>query len=304
MSRLSTTRSRGLLITGGALLLVSTGALAATPDKGEVSHAAPKVTWTGQVTNSYPNRVAILLADQAGESDSVPCAPMSCDTFALKVAESDDLTLTADAPESTSQTGDSGSQVTIRITRPDGSKELHTTEAGGASPDKPLTVKIKKAPAGDWAVEYYNYFYGGAIDYTGTATLGAVKPAAAPPAPAPAPSGGSNPAPSGGSTPAPAAQEGLTVAVKAAKASAKKLKKAKKLAATVTVSRAVKSVSAVLKSGKKVVGKGSAGAFSGSKKITLKLSKKLKKGKYSLTVLADDGAGTKASRTVAVKVAK
>lgn len=297
MLLLTTRRSRALAAGGLLLLTGATGAIAATPESGEVSKANPKVTWSGEVTNSYANRVALLLADIAGQSDAVPCGPSTCDAFALKVAESDDLTITADAPESTSQTGDAGSQVTLRITRPDGSKELHTTEAGGASPDKPLTVRIKKAPAGDYMIEYYNYFYGSAVEYSASATLGPPKPAtvvappAAPEAPAPA-------------QPQAPVQEGLTVKAKVGKASAKKLNRSRKLAASVTVSRAVKSLTATLKSGKKIVGKGKLGAFSGSKKVTLKLSRKLKPGKYTLVVAASDGAGSTAGSSTAFKIRK
>jgi hypothetical protein len=298
MPRFLPSRGRGFLITAGVLAAGASGAIAATPGDGTVSKDSPKVTWTGQVTTSYPNRVLLLLADLAGQSDSVPCGPQTCDSFKLKVADSDDLVLTADAPEGTSTDGSSGSQVTLRITKPDGSKEIHTTEAAGASPEKPLVVKLKKAPAGDYTIEYFNYFYGPPVDYTATATLGAVKPPAAPAAPAT----GAAPAPAAPA--APAAQEGLTVTAKVGKASAKKLNKAKKLAATVTVSRAVKSLTATLKSGSKVVGKGSLGGFSGTKKVSLRLSKKLKAGKYTLVVAASDGAGTTSGSTVAFKLAK
>lgn len=298
MNHLALPRTRGILLAAGVVLAGATAAVAATPENGTVSKASPKVTWTGQVSNSYFNRVALLLADAAGQSDTVPCGPQTCDTFKLTVADQDDLTITADAPESTSSTGGAGSQVTLRITKPDGSKELHTTDTPGASPEKPFIVKFKKAPAGEWAIEYYNYFYGGAIDYNASATLGAASTAPAPASPKP----GEAPPPTPGSNPQP--QDGLSVDVKASGGSAKKLNKSRKLGATITVSRAVKNATAILKSGKKVVGKGKLGAFSGSKKVTLKLSKKLKAGKYSLVVSASDGAGSSATKTVALKLKK
>lgn len=281
-------RIASILIAGGLLAVGSAAAPAADPANGTVSKAQPKVTWTGEVTGSYFNRIPVI----ATGDDTVPCSPPGCDAFALTLADSDDLTVTADAPESTSTTG-GASQVTIRIRKPDGSVLITT---GDASPEKPLTVKIKKAPAGDYGVEYFNYFVDGPIEYVGTATLGSAPTAA----PAPAASGGTPPSGQPGPQPA----QDLSVTVKVGKASARKLAKSRKLAATVSVSRAVKSVTATLRSGKKVVGKGKLGAVTGSAKLTLKLSKKLKKGKYKLTVAASDGAGVSAARTITVKVGK
>ena len=70
------------------------------------------------------------------------------------------------------------------------------------------------------------------------------------------------------------------------------------------MSRAVTAGTATLKSGSKIVGKGTIGAFSGTKKISVTLSKKLKAGKYTLVLSAGDGAGTTSAATVAFKVAK
>lgn len=283
-----------LAITAAALALGALGttaALAATPGSGTVSKASPEVTWTGAVTTSYPNRIPVIIT----EDDTFPCLPQMCDMFALEVADSDLLTIKADAPESTSTSGNAGSQVTLRIRRPDGSVSVHSTDTAGASPEKPLVVKIKNAPKGAWEIEYFNYFFGPPVEYNASAYLGT--PAAAPAAEEPVTVA---PPPAADQT----AQEGLTVRAKAGKVSAKKANKSRKLAAKVTVSRKVKSLTATLKKGKKVVGKGRLGAFSGTKRVTLKLTKRLKAGRYSLTVAANDGSGVSAIRTVAVKVSK
>jgi hypothetical protein len=298
MLHLNLRRSHGLLAGGLFMLAASGAAVAATPESGQVSKASPRVEWSGEVINSYANRLPIVAA---GQNDT-PCVPQHCDAFALKVVDSDALTITADAPESTGTTG-SGSQVTLRITAPDGSKSVHTTDTTGASPEKPFTVKIKKAAAGDYVIEYFNYFLGSAgfIAYNASATLGA--PAAA--APAPAPVKVDTPqAPAPAPAPTATVQEALSLDLKTGKLSAKKLNKSKKLATSVTVSREVKSLTAVLKSGSKVVAKGSLSGFAGTKAVSLKLAKKLKAGTYSLSVSATDAAGASAAKTVKVKVAK
>jgi hypothetical protein len=248
--------------------------------------------WSGSVQNSYFNQTAVLLADGADQGEQVPCLPMGCDPFKLTVVDTDDLTLAADAPESTSTDGSVGSQVTLRIFRPDGSTELHSTGEAGATPEKPLVVKIKKAPQGPWRIEYFNYFQGRPIPYNASATLGSP---AGPPAEGTTTTHGPD---------QPPPQQGLTVDVTASKISAAKANRAKKVAATLTVSRQVKRATATLKAGGKIVAKGAVGAFSGTTRVALKLSKKLKAGRYSLTVVADDGAGTIASNTGAIKVTK
>lgn len=305
MLQLLDRRARAVLAGGLLVIAGSTAALAATPSSGEVSKAKPRVEWTGSVINSYANRIPVLVT----EDDTFPCLPQSCDMFALKVVESDDLTITADAPEGSSTDGSSGTQVTLRIRKPDGSVSVHTSDASGVSPEKPLTVKIKKAPAGDYEIEYFNYYLAtaGAIEYKGTATLGSPITAPVGPSqpphpvsPSPQPGGGTQP----NNQPGGNQQQAIDLSVKTGKLSAKKLKKGKKLAATVTVNREVQSVTGTLKKGKKVVGKGKLGRVQKSAKLSLKLSKALKKGTYSLTVAASDGAGSNAIKTVKVKVGK
>jgi hypothetical protein len=94
------------------------------------------------------------------------------------------------------------------------------------------------------------------------------------------------------------------VTVKAGRSSARKLARARKLVATVSVSREVQTITATLKKGGTVVGKGGLGRTSGTARLPLRLSKKPKAGTYSLSVVADDGRGARAVRTIKVKVAK
>lgn len=298
-----------LLATG--VLLLGAGAAAAhaaTPESGEVSKANPKVQWTGEVINSYANRIPVIIT----EDDSFPCLPQSCDMFTLNVKETDDLTLTADAPESTSTDGSSGSQVTLRIRKPDGSVSVHTTEQAGASPEKPLVVKLKKAATGTYEIEYYNYYLAtaGFIPYTATATLGTPSSAPAPVNQGAGEQPGTTPSTGqpGSQPEQPPAQQEIAVTVKTGKLSARRIKKSRKLNATVSVSREVQKVTATLKKGKKVVGKGKLGRVQGAAKLTVKLAKKvarkLKKGTYALTVAATDNAGSSGVRTVKLKIRK
>lgn len=276
----------GILITGGVLLAGT--ATAATPESGKIDSANPKVTWTGEVTASwFPSR-AVILADAAGESGSVPCEAPTCDTFALEVGEKKDMTIGVSAPENTS-----GDQLIVRIQQPDGSYTAYVEDSGG---DGYVKMKFKGAAPGAWVVDYWNYYTDGPVAYNGFAELAV--PAAAAPAPAPAP---------GPSGPAPAPQqsgtiEAIALDVKVGKASARKLAKKKKLVATVKVSRQAR-VAGTLKKGKKTVGKGALSAVNGTGKLNIKLSKKLKKGTYALTVSATDGR-TSTVKTVKVKVAK
>jgi hypothetical protein len=284
MTRLSRRALCGILIAGGAF---AGTAGAATPDKGTVSSAAPKVTWAGQVTASwFTSRAVILTGD-----GSVPCQAPTCDSFALDVADQQNLEVGVSAPEA-------ADQVIVRIKKPDGSY-LVTTEDTNSSTY--VIVKIKNAAKGSYVVDYWNYYTDGPVDYNGYAQLGSA--AAAAPAPTTTtttttPSGGT----SGGQQPA--AKEDLSLTVKAGKASARKLAKTRKLAASVTVSRPVASISAKLLKGKKVVGTAKAGATSSTAKLSLKVAKKLKQGTYSLAVVADDGKGTTAAKTIKVRVTK
>jgi hypothetical protein len=266
-------------------LLPAAVAIASEPSSGTISTASPKATWTGTVQES----VTAFHAQHTGGSDDAPCVQPTCDTYALKVADAaPELVLTADAGDN------DAANVGLRVKMPDGS---YVRAAGASSsPKSPLKLKIKPAPAGDYVVDYTNYYVGGEIPYTATATL--TVPGAAPAATAaPAPGGG--PAP----TPAPPAQS-FTLTVKAPKVSAKKAKKGRTVAVGVTVSREVSSVLAVLRKGKKEVGRGSLGKVAKSGKVKLLLGKALKKGAYSLYVEAKDAAGTTVSRTVKVTVKK
>ena len=279
---LRASRTLGAVL-GGAVAVAAGASIAgaADPASGTISNATPSVKWAGDVTGSYAARIPVVLS----EDDSVPCVAPTCDAFALTLADAGDLTVSGTAPGGTSTGGDDApAQVTIRVRKPDGSVVLFT---GDATEDKPLSGKIKAAPKGDYDVEYWNNFIDGPIDYVGGAFIGAgPKPAVpAPPAPAPAP--------------APAPKEDLKVSGKAGKNSAKR----KRVVLTVTVSRAVKSVTATLLKGSKKLGSGKLGAFSGSKKLTIKAAK-LKAGTYSVALTADDGAGVKAAKTIKVKVGR
>lgn len=275
-----------LLALGGAAVVASAAATlagAANPANGTISNASPSVRWDGDVTGSYAGRIPVVLSGD----DSVPCFAPTCDTFKLTLADAGDLTVTGTAPGGTSTGGEEApAQVTIRVRKPDGSVVLFT---GDATEAKPLTGKIKGAAKGDYDVEYWNNFIDGPTEYVGSAFIGAAPQPAAPTGPAPAPT----------AAPGPAPKQDLTVNGKAGKSSAK----AKKVVVTVTVSRAVKSVTATLRKGSKKVGSGKLGAFSGSKKLTIK-APKLKTGSYSVVLTADDGAGVKASKTIKVKVKK
>jgi hypothetical protein len=241
-------------------------AFAATPDKGTVSKAAPTVKWEGTATG-YGFVPANILITTAGE-DPV-CEAPACDTFALTVADKDDLTVTA-----AQRAHDNFTE--LHIVRPDG-----TVAYVQSADSEPAKIKIKGAAAGDYKIEIMtNESAEQSGEYDADALLGAAAKPAATPAP------GATPAPA----PAPAAQErpaaALTLTTKAA--SAKKARKSLKLA--IAASSPVTEVKAALKKGKKVVGTGALASLSGKGKITLKIKGKLKPGSYIFAMTAKDGA--------------
>lgn len=296
----------GLLIAGGA---VAGTAVAATPENGTVSNASPRIAWAGEVTASWTPSRAVIAENAAGADGTTPCEAPTCDTFKLTVADPNDLSIGADGPGEASDPD----QLIIRIKKPD---ESYLTTIGEGSKGKPLVIKFKKAAKGDYIVDYWNYYVSATTPYDafaqlGTGTTGA--PAGGTDTTAGGTAGGGTSGGSPGPTPqgpgsAPAARENIDIKVKASKTSARKLKKTRKLTAKVTVSRQVAKITAFLRKGKKVVAKGKRGTTTGTAKLKLKLSKKaakkVRKGKYKLTVVADDGKGTTASKTIKVRVRK
>src|SRR4051812_3648319 len=118
-----------------ALLLLPAAASAATPDKGTVSAASPKVTWKGTLEHPYADH----LAYNYEPSGTLPCDAPQCDTFTLDVADSADLAIVVQSE----QTPD----MSLRIQKPDGSWTYYD---GWSDSAKPTTVKIKKAPTGTY----------------------------------------------------------------------------------------------------------------------------------------------------------
>ena len=292
-------------IAGGTLAAT---AFAAEPDKGTISAEAPKVTWKGSVSDGpYLSYTAFRNEGAAGQDGRFPCG-QGCDRFTLTVAKQGDVTLGADA---------ASGFVALRVKKPDGS---YVTTSGEASEGKPLTVKFKGAPTGEYVIDYANNNCC-ASEYTGFAQLGSGAAAATPgqqpssnpppPSPTPIPNSGQQGQPvTPGTGPVTGSGQGENIDLKinAGKVSARKLKKSRKLKVTVTVSREVAKLRGFLRKGRKTVGKATRGKTSGQVKVTLKLSKKavrkLKKGTFRLTFVADDAKGTTASKTVKLTVRK
>jgi hypothetical protein len=289
-------------------------AVAAEPDKGTVSSEAPKVTWKGEVTGSFFALLGLAAASDAGNPQAAPCE-LGCDTFTLTVATKADLTIGADSP---GEAADGPDSVVLRVKKPDGST---VSTFGDSNKGKPLTVKFKGAATGEYVIDYANN-YGDVSEYDAFAEIPAAPKAEAPPEqgetantpPPPSPS----PVPAGqgqGTPPQPATApsqpnqaENIDLRIAAGKVSARKLKKSRKLQATVSVSRDVAKLTGFLRKGSKTIAKSRRGTTRGTVRVTLKLSKqaarKVRKGPYALTFVADDGKGTTASKTVKVKIRK
>ena len=265
---------RRLLATTAVLLLPATAAVAAEPGSGEVSKASPRVIWTGSTTNSWFN-YTLINAD-----NSADCTAPLCDRFTLKVVDGGfDMVVKVRAD---SQTTD-GANVTggVRITAPDGSGSWTTGETG---PDKDLKVTVKKAVAGEWLIDYTNTFVGGAQTYAASAELLVPPPAVAPAAPMPA-------------APPAAAPAAVTLSAKpfAAKAG-------RKLVARLRSSGSLTGLTAVLAKGGKKLATGKLAALNGNGKLTIRPKRRLKPGRYLLTVTGKDAAGRVVTAQAAVTI--
>jgi hypothetical protein len=288
MTHPTSTRRRGLAAATVVLALGATAAItnAATPSEGTVSNSSPTVEWTGTLAEGAATYNAM------NNNPDAPCAPPSCDTFALTVADGGPLTLTCEL----GRTGSSGdADCGFRITDPSGA----TSFTGGTSgPGKPYTLKIKNAAKGDYTVDVTDSFIGSPGGYTAKATLGA----ASTPAPAPP----TTPTPPPSTAPAPQPQPGTTISIATRSASAKKLRKARKLGVSLRSSAPVHDVKVTLKRGSKTLASGKLARMASSGKVTLKLkgkAAKLKPGSYRLIAAATDDQGrpTSAGRTLKVK---
>ena len=280
-----------LAVTAAAIPLSSI-ALAADPESGTLSPGG-KVSWTGEVTGTYA--VWLQWFQQEGEGE---CSDPACDSFALEVTGGPanvTLNLAASSPDP--------SQEAIRVVKPDGSIAYFNN-----AEDTDTKLVLKNAPNGKYSVDIATGSKTQAT-YEASAEMAAAGAATPPPG-----SGGSatqqqqptpatTPVPNPG-TPQPSSAEDFKLEVKASKIKARKARTGAKVKFRVTVDREVESLTAVLKKGKKKVGAGKLGRFNGTKTVAVKLSKKLKKGRYAVTVAARDARGVVVRRTVAVKVTR
>ena len=245
---------------------------AAEPESGSVSKSSPKAEWKGTLQNSG------AFYNAWAEDPSLDCAPPACDTYALKVVEGGhNLTLTKNNSAQNTAGGDPGCG--INVTFPDGTYQY---TQGSCGPKTTLTVKLKNVKPGDYTVRVaISHVCCGESEYTATATAPEfLTPASPAPATPPPPA---QPAPEG---------DAPQLTIKAGKASARKLTKTRKYAITASASAPLNAVTARLLKGKKALGSAKLTRLEGSKRMTLKLAKrKLKKGRYTVTVSGTDDSG-------------
>jgi hypothetical protein len=284
------TRLAALLATV-ASLIVPVLAVAATPDKGTVSQATPKVEWGGDLTSSG------VFYNAWAQDPSAECSAPACDTFTLTVPATEaghNLTLTENNDSTNTAGGDPGCGMNVQF--PDGTYQYTQAPCGAKTT---LQVKIKAAKAGDYVIRTASsHVCCGTEGYTASAFIPEYVNA---PAQAPPGSGG------GGTAPAPApASAAPQLTVKPSKASAKKLTKTHKYAVTVSATGPLNAVSARLLKGKKAIGTATLKRLEGSAKLTLKLGKKtkVKKGSYSVVVSGTDDQGRVVTTQAKVKMGK
>ena len=275
-------RARSILCGGAtvALTVFAVPALAAEPESGSVSNAAPTFEWTGE-SNGYGYYPVHSIT---GEGE---CAPPLCDSVELEVVDSANLTLTVD---NNAANGPGTDVVQVDVVKPDGEKMLT-----GGTDGKPTVVKIKNAPKGTYTIEVTtNEQQQNDGSYKGVAVLGTGTAPAPPPA---------TTTPTPQTTPPPAQQQpAAALSLKTRKASAKKSRKGLKLA--IGTSKPVKDLTAALVKGKKVVGKGKLASLASSGTVKLK-TKKLKPGRYLVALDATDASsGQKVGLRAKFKVVK
>ena len=108
-------------------------AVAATPDRGEVSLAKPSVAWSGTAAG-YGVVVANSLAART-------CEAPACDEFVLKVAQAGDLLVRATARGASGFTQ-------LDVVRPDGT----TLSNDGAAGQPTSELRLKRVSAGEYLV--------------------------------------------------------------------------------------------------------------------------------------------------------
>lgn len=276
---------RRLILPLLAVTALATPALAATPEAGTLSKSTPQVKWTGTSSNG-----GLTTIPAVANSGAPACVSPSCDTFTATVADAGgDLKIKADAP-------DTGGFLMIQIVKPDGSEQYSSGEEGKTS----NSVAVKNAPAGEYQIQIAANAMGD-VDYSAVADLvfAPAEPDPAAPAPTATPAPGAQPTPA----PAPAQPASATIAVKAGRLSAKKVSKQRRAAVTVSSDRTVYEVSVKLLKGKKAVGSAALASLTGSKKVNVRVGKRIKAGSYVLVVSAKDGSATVSSR-IPVKIAK
>lgn len=263
-----------------ALAVASVTAVASTPSSGKVSKAAPKTQWSGS------NISGAVAFNAINQNDTTPCEAPSCDSYSLEVVDpGGELSIKVGLALEASE-GDA--TALVRVTDPAG-KAL--VSSGPSSAAKPFKVTVKNAAAGVYTVDVTDSFVCcGPSEYAASAELSFGAPAGTPEAPAAPAAPNAAPAPS--------------FSVKAATVSAKKVNKAKKLAATLTSSAKLSQVRVILVQGKKQFGAGTLASLDGTAKATVKLKRKLKKGTYAFAASGIDGQGRKVVAGVKFKVKK
>lgn len=250
---------------------------ATEPSSGKVSSAPTTIDYTGADTSGGAT-------SNAWETDSsAPCQSPSCDRLTLDVAAG-----TGDVRVSVElQVGGTGGNgnMSLRITKPDGTREVVTGESG---PGVAFVHTIKNAAAGTYLIDHASSFLCcGESAFKGQIQTGPIPvegAEGAPPAAAPVPA------------PAPAPTLKLL-------APSKVKKGAKSLKVTLQSSGPLSGVNVLLTKGKKVVARGKLATLNGKKVLTLKIKKGLAKGTYGLAAGGKDSAGRNvtAGRKISVK---
>ncbi len=289
---------RALVLVLPAVLLGNALATAAEPEGGKVSSGSPRVEWKGE-SNGYLYYNYQRVSRTGGQQPR--CDAPACDAFTLEVADSADLTISA--------TYETTNFLDFDIILPDGS----SLWVDGSDDSTTTVARIKKAKPGKYVIRVTT---NGSAEqdgaYTAFAQLGvpSAPPAAGPPsstpseAPSTTPPTSQPPAPPapgpGGQQPAPSSAQ---LSVRTRSASTRRLKK-RTLPVKLSTTAPLTDVKVFLRKGKKIVAKGRLAKLSASGTAKVRLSKKVKPGRYVIAASGRTQSGGLAAGSAPLKLKK
>jgi hypothetical protein len=132
---------RAVLLATAATLAAAAPAAASNPASGTGSSTSPTVSWQGNAAGYGVVPTNLLLTGAGLDPVCPPAETGTCDTFALHVADSYDLAVTAECVCS-------NNFMELHVHKPDGTMEYFFSDQGA-----PAEIDIPAAAVGDYTVD-------------------------------------------------------------------------------------------------------------------------------------------------------